>query len=215
MFDKDGNITGEKDTLSYSAITSWKKSPADYRAHYYEGKQSFTSPYTIFGNEVHKLAEEGKLTIVDHPVGEYEHEVRLHVPLGGVPMIGFIDLLHKETNAVTDLKTGLKPWEQVDVQRLEQLPIYVAMLRETRERVSLWTHLVWIGTRWVEDSKEKVSVGGFEAECGDARHLELTGEQKHYKRRVYLSDMNRVTGMVKQVACEIYEDFELWKLKKN
>ena len=213
-FDKDGNRTGDKDTLSYSACMSWKKSPAEYRAHYYEGKSSFTSPYTIFGSETHKLAEDGKLAIVDHPVGEYEHEVRVHADINGVKMVAFIDMLHKETKAVTDLKTGLKPWTMVDVMHLEQLPLYVAMLRENHEKVSLWTHLVWIGTRWVEESAEKVQVGAFEAECGGTRRLELTGEQKHYKRRVYAYDIERVCIWVERTAKEINEDFELWK-KKN
>lgn len=212
-FDKDGNITGEKDTLSYSACMTWEKSHAEYRAHYYEGKRSFTSPYTIFGSSTHKLAEDGKLNIVDHEVKDYDNEVRIHAEINGVKMVAFIDMLHKATKEVTDLKTGLKPWTMVDVMRLKQLPLYVAMLCQNYENVSKHAHIVWIGTMWVEENIKIVRVGTFEAESGGARHLELTGEQKHLKRCVYKYDIERVREWIVKTAGEIAHDFAMFRDK--
>lgn len=212
-FNTEGERTGTKDTLSYSALSLWCKDKEGYRKHYYIGEPSFTSPYTIFGTEVHRKVEHGEITIPGIKHDEYTHERKVEATLSGIPVLGYIDLCHKETHAVVDLKTSKNPWSLSDVQKLDQLPLYIALLREHHKKVSLWSSVIWIETAWVQDEATTVSVGGFEVEQDSNRHLALTDRAPVLlKRRVYNYDIDRVVDWVKATAEEIAKDFSAYKL---
>jgi hypothetical protein len=200
-FHTDGTIKAERDTLSYSGIDLWRKSKEQYRDKYYENKGSFTSPFTIFGTEVHRKVEDGIITLPEHNTEDYEHEVHIEAPIDGVQVQGYIDLLHKTTRSVTDLKTGLKAWDSSMVQKLDQLPLYTLLLREHHSKVSLWVKLVWLETAWETTSKG----------LAETRTLTLTGTSKVFKRRLYLHDLDRVRDLITSTAKDIAEDFTLWK----
>lgn len=212
-FNKSGERTGTKDTVSYSALSLWSKDKQGYRAHYYEGAPGFTSPYTVFGTEIHRKVEHGEITIPGVNHDDYMHERKVEAILAGVPVLGYIDMCHKETNAVIDLKTSKNPWSLSDVQKLDQLPLYIALLREHHEKVSLWSSVIWIETAWVHDEATTVSVGSFEAECDSNRRLTITDRAPVVlKRRMYNYDIDRVTEWVKVTADEIARDFASYKL---
>lgn len=214
-FHKDGTRKGDKTHLSYSAIELWRKNKAGYRKRYYDGEPAFTSPFTVFGTEVHRQVEKGELKIKGHPARWYEHEVKVESTIDGVPMLGYVDMLHKGLTRVVDIKTSINPWAATDVQKLDQLPYYVLMLRENGIKASQYTGVLWLETQWEEGESDTVSVQGFEVErTVKPRHLALTGKQTYFTRRVYLSDLDRVRNIITSTTEEIKQDFELWK-KKN
>jgi hypothetical protein len=200
-FHTDGAIKAERDTLSYSGIDLWRKNKEQYRARYYENKGSFTSPFTVFGTEVHRKVEEGLITLPEHATEDYVHEVHILATIDGIKVQGYIDLLHKTTHSVTDLKTSINPWDSSMVQKLDQLPLYTLLLREHHDKVSLWVKLVWLETAWETTSKG----------LAETRTLTLTGNSKVFKRRLYLHDLDRVRGLIISTARDVAEDFELWK----
>ena len=207
-FNHQGERTGTKDTVSYSALSLWCKDKNKYREHYYQGAPGFTSPYTVFGSLIHRKVEHGEIVIPKFPHDEYHHERKVEAELGGVNVLGYIDMCHKETHAVVDLKTSKNEWTAATVQKLDQLPLYIALLREHHDKVSLWAHVIWIETTWVQDEVPTISIGGFEAEQDSNRRLALTDRAPvPLKRRVYLHDVARVTDWVKVTAGEIAEDF--------
>lgn len=215
-YHKDGTIKNEKDYLSYSAINLWRKDRKSYRSIYYLGKSSFTSVYTVFGSGVHKLVEDGSMIIDGFPTDEYEHEVMVKTSIDNVKMIAYIDLLHKTKRKVIDIKTGKSPWTATDVQKLDQLPYYVLMLRENGIKASQYTGVLWLETQWVEGESDTVSFQGFELErTVKPRHLALTGKQVYLSRRVYLHDLDRVRGIITSTAREIESDFTEWCKKKK
>ena len=215
-FDKDGNIKDDKKHLSFSAIDLWRKDKHAYRRRYYEGEPGFTSPFTVFGTEVHRQVEKGELEIKGHPAEWYDHEVKVEASIDGVEMLGFIDRLRNRAPLrVVDIKTSINEWRMSDVQKLDQLPYYVLMLRENGIKASQYTGVLWLETQWVDGEKRHVEVSGFSAEQEvSPRHLALTGKQVYLSRRVHLHDLDRVRGIIIQAGKEINEDFELWR-KKN
>lgn len=211
-FNKEGERTGLKDTVSYSALSLWCKDKEGYRKHYYVGEPSFTSPYTIFGTEVHRKVEHGEIVIPKFPHEDYIHEHKVEASLAGVPVLGYLDMTHKETHAVVDLKTSKNVWTSADVQKLDQLPLYIALLREHRDFVSLWATVICLETTWVQDDVPTISVGGFEVEQDSNRRLALTDRAPVVlKRRVYNYDIERVVEWVKVTAGEIAEDFKRYE----
>lgn len=214
-FNRQGEKIGEKTTLSYSAASLWNKSKEQYRNHYYVGEPSFTSPFTIFGTEIHRMVEHGEIIIPNHPHTDYHHELKLESLVGGVPMLGYLDMCHKNTKAVVDLKTSINTWTKVEVQMLDQLPLYIAMLREHYTGVHMTARVIWLETKWVERECAQKSVGGFMAEEGGTRTLALTDRPPvDIPRRIYLSDIERVTAWIARTAKEIDEDFTNYKKKK-
>lgn len=214
-FDNKGNVAGEKTTLSYSAASLWHKSKEKYRAHYFEGEPSFTSPFTVFGSEVHRKVEHGEIVIPNHPHEKYHHELKLEASIGGVPMLAYIDMCNKDTKAVIDLKTSINAWTKIEVQKLDQLPLYVAMLREHYTGVHMIARVIWLETKWVEKEGTQKNVSGFVAEEGSTRTLALTDcPPVDIPRRIYLSDVKRVTEWVVRTAKEIDEDFTNYTKKK-
>lgn len=216
IFHEDRTIKGDKKHLSFSAIELWRKDKPAFRRRYYLGEPSFASPYTVFGTECHRKVEKGELELIGHPADWYDHEVKVEADIDGVHMLGYIDMLRNRAPLrVVDLKTSVNPWTLSDVQKLDQLPFYVLMLRENGIKASQYTGVLWLETAWQEGESKTVSVSGFEAEQEvSPRHLILTGKQVYLSRRVYLSDLDRVRGIITSTAKEIEQDFILWQ-KQN
>ena len=192
-FHTDGTIKKEKEYLSYSAIDCWKKSKDEYRTRYYHGAPAFTSPFTIFGNKVHKMAEDGELEIVGHNK-EYQHEIKIETDIDGVNILGYIDMYHPDTHSITDLKTSVNPWTQVMVQKLDQLTLYQILVKKMHRKVDKKASLVWLETKW-EDG-----------------HLALTGKQQLFTRIIERWERDNLRDTIVAVANEISTDFEQFKL---
>lgn len=211
-FHADGTRNGDKKHLSYSAIDLFRKGKNAYRKRYYIGEPAFTSPFIVFGTEVHRQVEHGELEIKGHPAQWYDHEVKVRADIDGVQMLGCIDMLEKHKQRVVDIKTSINPWTLSQVQALDQLPLYVLMLRENGIKASQYTGVLWLETQWCDGETITTDVSGFSAEQEiSPRHLELTGKQVFLRRRVLLDDLDRVRGIITSTAKEIAEDFEIWK----
>lgn len=207
-FDKNGKRKGDKEYLSHSAIDLWKRDKPAYRRRYYDGEPSFTSPFTVFGSEVHQRVEDGKLLVDKHVPGDYDHEVKLEASLHGVHVLGYLDMLHKETLSVTDIKTSINPWTSLMVFKLDQLPMYQLLVKENYNKKDRTARLAWLETCWVTDEVHTRDVKGFTLEVQrPTQHLELTGVQKVIPRKIEEWELTAMREKILDVADQINADF--------
>jgi hypothetical protein len=207
-FDKDGKKKGYKEYLSHSAMELWRKDKLAYRRRYYDGEPSFTSPFTVFGSEVHKLVEDGKLLIDKHLPNEYHHEVKLEASIDGVHVLGYLDMLHKDTLSVTDIKTSINPWTSLMVYKLDQLPLYQLLIKENYNKKDRTARVAWLETCWVTDEVHTQDVKGFTLEVQrPTQHLELTGVQKVIPRKIDGWELTAMREKIVDVAEQIHKDF--------
>jgi hypothetical protein len=205
-----------KDYLSYSALDLWRKDRDQFRLRYYENVRPVDTQYTLFGSEIHKLVENGELNILEHPREKYTSEVRVHVEIEGVPILGYIDLLNEETKAFSDIKTGLPKqdgsprWNSVEVQKLDQLPFYSLLLRQLHGKVQKTCKLVWLPTEW-EEWTDTMEFDGVILQSDTKRRLKLTGEQHVFKRVIGDWEHDRMREWIVTSAKEISEDFTLYE----
>lgn len=205
-FHENGTPKGFKYHLSYSAIECWLKNKPEYRKRYYEGAPSFTSAFTIFGNEVHKQVEMGELSIGTPKTAH--HELKLEGNIKGVHVLGFIDVFNEPTHTIYDLKTSINPWTQVLVEKLDQLIVYQLLVRENYNKCDKMSHVIWLETKWTVPVSEEKSVKGFTMECTTSQpQLELTGRQEMFTRSVAKWERDRVQSMIVATADEIDKDF--------
>jgi len=191
--------------LSYSACTLWNKDKPEYRRRYYEKQPGFTSPYTIFGKEVHQLIEDGKLAVKDHPHDLYTNEMRIYTHIEDVPVLGYIDLIREDTYALSDIKTSINEWTQVTTEKLLQLPWYQLLIRNKYGKCSSWARVVWLETEWRSEKKG----------IGSTRHLALTGKQEVFHRRTNKHERDTIRDMIVRTAQEVSDDYTYWLTNNN
>ena len=216
IFSKDGVVTGEQDTLRYSAYDTWLKSPSSYREKYYEGK-SFTTAETVFGHEMHKVMET-KTGWSNHPIlsqvpRNEVSEKDIVVTIDGAKIGGRIDSFDPERREFIDYKfshrnaDGKAPWDAVKVAKHRQLVFYAILIEKKLGRVGMYHKLAWIETRF---KKEMEQVGSRSIES-DSRKLELTGDFKVFRRHVFKWEREAMKESIKKVAQEINDDFNKHK----
>lgn len=211
-FDTDGNKTGVLTTLRYSAYDTWCKSPSSYRDKYYEG-ETFVTPETVFGHEMHKIMEKPHLREI-HPIlkdvpcyAKCERDITL--TLSGVKIGGRIDSMDLKKGSIIDYKFGHRnkegkvPWDSVKVARHRQLVFYSILVKEKDGVVDPWTRLVWIETAF-ETSKHEFEGHILE---GQTKKLQLTGNFEVFKRQIFKWERDKMKADIIRVAKEINEDF--------
>lgn len=206
-----------KPYLSYSALSLWRKDREGYRRRYYLGEKPPETIHTIYGSEIHKLIEDGKLDVEDHPREKYQSEVKLEVEIGGIPVLGMMDLFNPKTKAVSDIKTGIPRldgsprWTQLEVERLDQLPFYQMMIRAKYGKVQKTAKLIWLECEWhtVTDTHE---FDGHKL-TKERRDLRLNGKQHVFKRVIQPWELDRQEEMLIRDAREIQKDYYYFTLK--
>lgn len=209
-------VTGEQDVLRYSALDTWLKSKDSYRKRYYEGA-TFGSAEMTFGHEIHKLMEDPE-QVKAHPilsqVPRYERsEYNIVVPLDDFKIGGCLDSIDLETFAFLDYKSshrnkeGKVPWDNVRVAKHMQLPFYSVLVRSLHGKVDPNVLLVWLETAFKNKTKE------FDGHTltASSRELELTGEFKVFKRRVFKWELDSLEKVIIKSAGEINDDFTKYK----
>lgn len=205
--------------LSYSALSLWRKDKDAYRRKYYEGEKSPETEFTIYGSEIHKLIEDGKLEVEKHPRDKWQSEVTLEAEVQGVPVLGTLDLFNPKTKAVTDIKTGIRykdgrpRWNSVSVQKLDQLPFYQMLVRAKYGKVQKTAKLVWLETVW-EEYADTIVFDGINLET-TRRKLALTGKQQVFNRVIEAWEIDRQENMLVRDARAIQKDFYYYRLKNN
>ena len=126
--------------LSYSQISTWKKSKRDYMRQYFFGETFEGNAYTEFGSLVGGCLEKGDFSpFEDHEAellkkvpryDEFEREIKLQMK--GYYVKGYIDTNTKDFKKIADYKTGdvdKKAGEYED-DSYNQLEIYSAGLQQ-------------------------------------------------------------------------------------
>lgn len=190
-----------KKYLSYSAIYLWYTNKPAFRKKYYEGIYPPDTKFTLFGKAIEKRIYAGELKEIPY-WGAKQHEIRLEVE--GVPIVGYLDSFHAETYRFLDYKTSLKPWTQVMVQKLEQLPFYSYLIEQKYGEVNPECLLVWLETVYVP-SKGLLS-------SGDS--VDVSGKFEIFTRKIAKWERKRMIPYITDAAAQISEDYKSW-LKTN
>ncbi len=133
--DKEGNYY-----LSYSQISTWKKSKRDYMRQYFYGESFDGNAYTDFGSKVGEALEnnnfseftkrEEKFLLTIPRYDEFEREIKLLMK--GFYVKGFIDTNTSDCKKLADYKTGdvLTKAAEYEKDDYNQLEIYSAALEQ-------------------------------------------------------------------------------------
>lgn len=201
-----------KPYLSWSQIRVWQEDRQAYRDRYYRGLTERTNRYMMFGSEIAKSLEDGKLDmpgLEQYPVKEYQ----LNVLVDGIPVFGYADQYDPERVKFREIKTGMpRPdgsprWTDKEVAGHGQLDLYSLLLQIKHGRVDEECHLDWLHTR----NKVKTITDAFGNVLeSKSRQLELTGEVTSFARVITQEDRDRMRETVKRVAREISEDYALF-----
>lgn len=133
--------------LSYSQISTWKKSKRDYMRQYFFGEKFDGNDYTDFGGKIGEALEKNDFseftakeqeflkTLPRHD--EFEREVNLD--MGGFFVKGFIDTNTKEDTPTGELVRKIADYKTGDIDKKEseyasddyiQLDIYAAAIQQ-------------------------------------------------------------------------------------
>ncbi len=195
-------MTLPKPYLSHSAMDLWLTNKRRFRLRYYENNDPFEgNMYTRFGKKVHDDIEHGLLPHV--PVGTH-HEHVISVTVAEVPLYARIDSITLATGTVYEHKTGLSPWSQNKVNKHNQLPFYLAMIRAKHGAYDHLCHLNWLETRL--DTIDTI-VDGFTFEDTT---LSLTGRCETFDREIDDTKLDAFETFIHDTAMEISNDYAEW-----
>ncbi len=201
-----------KNYLSYSAAMLWLKTPDLYRRRYYLNEKPEDNVFMGFGKRIAEVLESRDFK--DHPslkdIPFYPiSEHKLEVEIGGVPVMGFLDLYEPTTFSFGEIKTGIvsktngPPWDKVKVQAHEQLPWYSLMIKTAYGKVNNKCKLIWIPTRF-KDVEDQL---GSRKMTGQGKELELIGETHVFERSIAEWERKRLKDLIIKCATEISNDF--------
>lgn len=209
-----------REYLSYSAISLWQKDKRAFRDKYYLNRDIPETPYMIFGKKIAKLLESDEYK--KDPVlskipkfGKAEHQIKTVVE--GIPILAYIDRFSIHARAFKEYKTGILspmgdvPWDQVKVEKHDQLPFYSFLIKQVFGYVREKCELVWMETRW---KQKKEMVMGYEV-LGDSRELELTGRFEVFTRAIKPWEHKRIREMIVRAAEEITIDYTNFQNQNN
>lgn len=208
-FNEKKNIYGwNKDTLSWSAFSTWLSSKDQYRLRYYfEDRPSFQTPETMFGNHIGKLLEESHVDVAH--IEQYSHpEHRIQVTIEGVKLLGYIDSFDPEKNRFLEYKTSHKNkkgehyWNAVKVAKHKQLDFYSLLIQKKYGSVQNECKLIYM-----ETEETPLKYKGRELEAMN-KGLRLTGEVKEFKRVIEQWERNFMQQEIKKIAKAIRTDYE-------
>lgn len=197
-----------KDTISWSAFSTWLSSKEQYRLrYYYENRPSFQTPETMFGNHIGKYLEDGHPE-VEH-IEQYSHpEHRILVEVDGVKLLGYLDSFDPKANRFLEYKTGHKNkkgeyyWNAVKVAKHKQLDFYSLLIQAKNGKVQNQCKLIYM-----ETVEEPLIYQGRKLEAMN-KGLRLNGHVKVFKRTIEQWERNFMQQEIKKVAKAIRTDYE-------
>lgn len=137
--------------LSWSSINSFRYNSNEWYEKYINGKRGRDTAPLVFGKNVgERLATERDFLPEVPRLKEYEHE--LHVKIGEVDCIGFLDNFDLEAKSFSEFKTG-KNWTQDKANKHGQIDMYCAMiyLKYCVKPEDLTISLIWLPTEEHQD----------------------------------------------------------------
>lgn len=211
-----------KPYISYSQLSLWLKNKPGYRARYYHGEPSFENVETVFGKQVHEQLEDRDGLLKDHPILStvMRHPIPEHaisVEIEGIPVFGKLDSYDDELYSFIDFKTGHAkpngeaPWNQLAVQKHDQLPWYSMMIKAKEGKVQNRCHLIWIETAF---QKKAIEFDGHVLEA-DSRDLQLTGRIETFHRDIAEWERKKMKELLVTVAHEISADYRAYTEGKD
>ena len=140
-----------KRPLSWSSINSFRYDPAEWYEKYINGKRGRDTGPLVFGKNVgERLASEQDFLPEVPRLKEYEHE--LHVKIGKIDCIGFLDNFDLDNRAFSEFKTGRK-WTQDKANKHGQIDMYCCLiyLKYGIKPEDLKISLIWLPTEEQQD----------------------------------------------------------------
>lgn len=200
--------------LSYSQISTWKKSKRDYIRQYFLGETFKGNAYTQFGSLIGNAIEKNDYSAFTKDeiiflktiprLDEFEKEIKLN--FNGFYVKGFIDTNSLKDNYVErliDYKTGDidKKKSEYDSDDYMQTVIYASAIKQATGRIPKKCDVVLIGR----------SGNPFKGE-----DLKLTKEFIVIPKKVGLNEIKKVNKSIEDVAKEISKYYTLFlKLNKK
>lgn len=157
------NILLPRSYLSWSAMSTWKRSKTQFIEHYIYGKENtFTSNAIEFGKIFAEHLENGKKhdnpitdlilkTVPKLPNSEYELNAVLKTKDGDIPLKGKLDRYHAKKHDFQEFKTGKRKWTRNMAQSHGQMKFYALMIWLKYGRIPNNMDLVWVETEDDED----------------------------------------------------------------
>lgn len=213
-FNEKKSIYGwNKDSLSWSAYSTWKGSKESYRdRYYYETRPNFQTPQTMFGNKIGDYLENNHKD-VDHVEKYSKPEHRIYVKVDGVKLIGYLDSFDPKQCRFLEYKTshrnkkGQHQWDYVKVAKHRQLDFYSMLIKEKYGKVQNQCKLIYM-----ETEKSNITYKGHVLESVNYG-LRLTGTVFTFKRSIEDWEREAIKKDIIKVANEIKEDYERHKKK--
>lgn len=212
-FHKDGTKSN-RDYMSYSSHSLWKKSKEEYRRRYYEGQDGYVNVEMIFGKEIAKRLENGEKFKGIKSYGKAEEP--MSVKIEGVKCKGYADDFCPKRIKFQEFKTGHLdskgnvPWNNLKVAKHAQLVWYYMMLKIKYGKCDPRCQLVWLETEFVDNS---IEYNGHKLK-GKDNELRLTGRVETFKRKIEEWEVEKLKKDILLTAEEINQDFIQWKKSK-
>ena len=166
-----------KGYISWSQMSLFLRSPAEYQRVYIEGEQGFQSDYMDFGREFAEALEGNKsdrkdIDIMKEMLPDYpKREFKIEVEFDGIKLLGVLDGWDPRKLKIGEVKTSKNGWTQAKVDKHGQLLFYALC--------------VWLKYKKIP----KVSLHWVETARDDYGNLMLTGKFKNFKREIRLADL--------------------------
>lgn len=136
-----------KGYLSYSALTCFKTSKKRFAVEYFENGDRLNTAELRYGKFIAKLIEKNEHKTMLPSLTVYDvHEYEIKVKIDGVPLLSYIDNCKPDFTSFRDDKTGVKPWNNVRVQKLNQLLFYAVAIRAKHGKAPKDAYIDWIET---------------------------------------------------------------------
>lgn len=190
--------------LSWSAMSIWQTNKERFRREYYENGKKLDTKYLRFGKGIAKMIEDGSHVellpdLPVYPVREYEIRTEIH----GVPILSFLDGDNPDGNYFGEYKTGKHPWDQVKVQKHDQLVFYAAAKKSKTGIIPDYCLLHWIETK--DDNGDPSDFWRLVD-----NEISVTGRVETFRRDFDEREIHRIEQTILQTANEISEDYKLW-----
>lgn len=192
-----------KSYLSWSAISCWEYSPAQFRKRYYENAPTFISPEMCFGSHVGKLLENADESLA-HIKRYATPEQVLKTTIDGVPIFGFIDSFDPDERRIIEYKTSRVGWDMDKVNQHGQLDLYSLCVQEIFGSVHDTVTLIWLETEVCEPKTSGL------ISHEDSHKVRLTGRVEEFEREVTQADRDAMRERVVNVAQAISDDYSEW-----
>lgn len=207
VFHKDGT-TSDRDYLSFSSWSLWKKDKDAYRRRYYEGEESFMNVEMVYGKLISEKLERGEKIKGIKSYGKAEEP--MNVKLEGLKLKGYADDFCPKRIKFQEFKTGHLdskgnvPWTALKVAKHAQLVWYYMMLKIKYGKCNPNCQLVWLETRFKNKSLEYQG----HILTTESRELELTGRVETFKRKIEEWEVDKLKKDILLTANQIHNDYE-------